>query len=138
MRRRFHFAMAGSTPPSGGVSLPASINVDDVAESPDTATASILFDSDGTYNKSDDPSAFPAWFTPDGPGVGDDYEIRFAPSSGSVSTGTVNAWLAFPQTWTRSRAVAGISDVSGTLEIRLIATGVVQASTTLTLTAERI
>ena len=136
MRRRFHFALAGANG-GGGVSLPAAISADDNVASPATASASITFNDDGTYQTFSAPGTIVNWFNPDGPGVATPYEIRFAPSSGSVSSGTVNTWLAFPQTWTRTRVLNGISEVTGTLEIRLASSGVVQATTTLTLTAER-
>jgi len=129
------------TPPTGAsgggaVTLPASIAVDASMESPSTAEADITFNADGEYESTNVIDVFGDWFTPAAPGVGSAYEIRFTVNSGSVSTGTTGAWLSFPQTWTRTRLVAGASVVEGTLEIRLTATGVVQDSCTFQLSAE--
>ena len=121
---------------SGAVTLPASLSAESSIETPGTATASITLDEDGLYETSTEPGAGYPWFTPDSAGVGADYQIRFAVTSGSVSSGTIDTWLSFPQTWTRARTLVGISTVSGTLEIRLTATGVVQDSCALSLSAE--
>ena len=121
---------------SGAVTLPASLSVDATIESPSTAEASITFDEDGLYETSLNPGLNIPWFTPDFAGVGADYQIRFAVSSGSVSSGTIDTWLSFPQTWTRSRTGVGFVEVSGTLEIRLTASGVVQDSCPMSLSAE--
>ena len=137
MRRRFHFVAGVAPPPPPAVSLPTNISIADEM-SGGAANASITFNADGTYTGAGSSSTSGNWYTPTTGGVGSAYEVRYTLSSGSVTTGTTGTWLAFPQSWSRNRLTPGFSDASGTLEIRLISSGVVQASTTLTLTAERV
>ena len=120
---------------TGAVSLPGSISIDEGTGTGRPA-ASITLDNDGLYQRSDDPPTDYNWLTPDGAGVGTPYEIRFSPSAGTVSTGTVNTWLPFPQTWTKTRVPLGYSEVVGTLEIRLASGGAALASCSLTLSYE--
>jgi len=120
---------------AGTVSLPAAISIDEGTGTGRPA-ASIAFDNDGQYVRSDDGTGTYNWFSPNSPGAGSPYEIRYAVTSGSVSTGTVSTWLAFPQTWTLTRVIPGISTVEGTLEIRLAAGGAIQATGTLNMTYE--
>jgi len=120
---------------AGTVSLPAAISIDEGTFSGEPS-ASISFDNDGQYVRSDDGTGTYNWFSPDSPGAGSPYEIRYTVTSGSVSTGTVNTWLTFPQTWTRTRATPGISTVGGTLEIRLAVGGAIQATGTLDMSYE--
>lgn len=68
------------------------------------------------------------------------YECRMTTVSGTVDSGTVGSWvsLASTQTWVKSRSSgggAGTSSYTGTLEIRLASTGVVQDTATITISA---
>ena len=60
----------------------------------------------------------PGYYSPTTTLVGNDYQIRVTPTSGSFSTGTVNSWLALSsaRTWTVSTSFT--KSVTFTIEIR--------------------
>jgi hypothetical protein len=74
-----------------------------------------------------------------GGGTNSDFEARMTVNSGSLSAGTTGSWVALSstQTWTLSRATAGISTASATLEIRLAGSATVLDSATIDFEAER-
>lgn len=65
-------------------------------------------------------------------------EIFVTTVSGTVTTGTVDAWTALAgASWTKTRASVGSATFSGTYAVRIAATGVVLASgVSFTMTAE--
>jgi hypothetical protein len=67
------------------------------------------------------------------------YECRATVTSGALSTGTAGTWLALNTTraWTVSIAVIGTAAATITVEIRVAASGLVLASASIDLTAER-
>jgi len=77
------------------------------------------------------------WYYPPS-GSSSDYDIRFTPSSGSVTTGTTGSWLNLgtSRSWTVTRAGLGVDTVTGTLEIRNATTLAVLLTRTVTITAE--
>jgi hypothetical protein len=134
---RMMAAPAVTTPP---VVLPASITVNDFQYQTD-ASATFIISDDGTY------SSFGSVSSPAGTwlntGSASSYEVRFTPTSGSVSSGdSVSVWLALSSTrsWVRTTLYTGqvtaTTSVVGTLEIRNASTQAVLTSSTLTLTAE--
>lgn len=130
--------LASSGGGGGGavVSLPPLITVDESFPGPAAVSAMLSFDNDGQFTKSDEPTAIYNYLTPDGAGAGTDYSIRFTITSGTMTAGTTGSWVSFPHSWTKTRAVAGFSEVEGTLEIRLTSTGEVLASALVTMSAE--
>lgn len=66
------------------------------------------------------------------------YEARATLISGALSGGTANVWLSLANnlTWARSGAANQIQEVSFALEIRLTSTGVVEDTSTVTITAD--
>lgn len=118
------------------VSLPPLITVDESFPGPDAVSAMLSFDNDGQFTKSDEPTATYNYLTPDGAGAGTNYSIRFTITSGTMTAGTTGSWLSFPQAWTKTRAVAGFTEVEGLIEIRLTSTGEVLASAIVTMSAE--
>jgi hypothetical protein len=98
------------------------------------ATASVKFDSDGTVDKHSTQNIF-NWLVS---GNAADAEVRFDPSSGSVSAGTVNSWLQLNSdvTWSVTRSTLGTKSVSGTIRLRNRITLVEEPSQTMSITAE--
>lgn len=77
-----------------------------------------------------------AWLTG---GTSSNYDVMVTPISGVALTGTTGSWLngGSNQTWSISNSAGDDSTISSqfTVQIRLSATGVVQASATITLNA---
>jgi hypothetical protein len=86
----------------------------------------------GTINISDE------WVRP-ASAAGAVYECRATVTSGVLASGTTGTWLALNTTraWTVSIAVIGTAEATITVEIRVAASGLVLASASIDLTAER-
>lgn len=118
-------------------SLPDSIYVYDTQFT--TATASFTISSTGGYSSVGTP------FNPSGTwlisGNASDYEVRYALTSGSVSSGTLNTWMSLgtSRTWVttanRGAAPNARQTAIGTLEIRHATLLNLVAVTTLTIDA---
>ena len=67
-----------------------------------------------------------------------DFECRATLVSGTLTTGTTGSWLALSadRTWSRTSSAGSTNTTVLTVEIRRTATGVVQASVTITLIAD--
>jgi hypothetical protein len=108
-----------------------------------TATSTLTLASTGeaigsvTPSGSGDGNYSPQW------GVGtttSNYEARWTTTAGALSSGTAGTWLNLgtSRAWAVSRGAPGSSSCTGTLEIRDTVTGIVVATATITLYAERI
>lgn len=77
------------------------------------------------------------WITPKS-AAGGAYEVYVTVNSGTLSSGTSGSWLSLgtSQTWTRACLDGGSESVSITVELRKAASGVVMATSTISLTAE--
>jgi hypothetical protein len=104
------------------------------AISPATATATVTFDNTGAYTIGDDSGG--SWMIGLG-GVAADYEIRWTNTSGTLSTGTVGAWLNLgtSRSWDVSRSGVGGKSCTGTVEIRRASDSVVLATGSIAITA---
>lgn len=136
---------AAAAPPGPSLILPTSITVSDTV----TGSAAFAFvDFSANGNLFATTAAFPpfgmvpdAWFTEEVDNVGFDYEARFDVSSGALSSGTPNAWVAIDSgglVFGRNRPTAGVSEVTGILRVREKANPSNEVSCPITLTAERI
>jgi hypothetical protein len=100
-----------------------------------SATAQYRLDADGSIYATQGGPAIPYvgdWITPKGAQA--NYQCHAALVSGTLSSGTINAWLAFPQTWTATGTAVGtpgqaVIDVS----IRSIADSVVRDTARITI-----
>jgi hypothetical protein len=111
---------------------------------PSTATAEILFGSDGaltTYVNAVGTSRLPEWggFSAGFSGQGDAYEIRLTVSSGSAPTSgpAADTWLAISsdRRWTLSRSSIGTSNASWLIQIRDKTSQTIRDSATYTMQA---
>jgi hypothetical protein len=105
-----------------------------------TATAGYSIANDGRA-KDADGNILEAWLLGFGGSVSN-YEVRATAQSGSLSTGTTGSWFACSTTrsWTLSNSNGDNSRITTVIlvEIRLVSTGVVQDSATITLNAESV
>lgn len=105
-----------------------------------SASVSIIFESDGDIIESGTNSGVTDrgdWLAPKA-SAPSDYEIRATLVSGSVTSGTMNTWLALTsnRTWSRARIPVGTTECQVLFEIRKGA-GAVLDSCTVTMTASR-
>lgn len=70
-------------------------------------------------------------------GIGNGFQARMVPVSGTVSVGTLNTWqtISSNRVWERSAPVSGTNTFVGTLQIRDVATLTIQDQCTITLIA---
>lgn len=106
-----------------GATLPAAFDLTQTKIAPLNAAVYIDLQSSGAYVTQGVGTGGGTWLT--GGGVGADYEARFTPTLGSVSSGTVNTWLslASSRSWSvnENRDFYASKACDGILEIRLAA-----------------
>ena len=134
------FSQFYGTSDSVSVSLDASYNTINV-EFSGTATAGIRLTNAGAVDTREGATYFNQgdWVTPTS-AAGNAYEARVSSvSGGSLTSGTVNTWLALGTTreWFVSRSIIGAITITFTLEIRDAATSTVLATSSVTLEASR-
>lgn len=116
------------------VTLPGTINCDQLEISPTDSLSTFTLSNAGTYSGSGGVSG--TWLTA---GSASQCECRLTPTSGTFDGGTINTWenLGTSRTWQELNTTNGTSSesASGTLEIRDATSGTVLATTTLTITA---
>ena len=84
-----------------------------------SSTASITFNSNGTVSSVGNISTYTTdWIDPTS-AAPDDYEIIAVPSSGSVSSGTVNQWLPLTSNRTWSKTQSSIGQVSVIIDFKI-------------------
>jgi hypothetical protein len=133
----FAFAFVGIAAGGGPqVTLAASYTVDSVNNPSATATFTLESDGDIISDVNGSPPVDEGdWLSPKASAPGS-FECRMVTVSGTVSTGTVDSWLALSsdRTWTVS-ASGTTKSFTGTLEIRE-GSGSVLDSATVTLSAD--
>lgn len=121
------------------VSLAALENIDDIQVT-NPAEASLTIEADGdlvVYTTLSGTSDAGDWITPKA-AAGSNYEVRVSVNSGSLSSGTSDSWLSLGSSRSWGVAVSGgggTVSANITIEIRKASSGVVQASTTITISA---
>ena len=120
--------MAGNA--RGSAPLVAINNASDSAFvfSPNTATASYTLNNSGQVVLGNS-GFFENWIIPQ---VGmSDYEARATLNSGSITSGTLDAWVSLgtSRTWQVVRSISGVSGANLTIEIRLTGGSVIDSAT---------
>lgn len=105
------------------------------------AHAGFRFTSDGNIDRQVNiwVNDWDDWGTPNGVGIGADFEIRATKTSGLTPSGSaLSTWLPLSadQSWYFSRTSTGTSSCTLTIEIRDVATSTVQDSASYTISAE--
>ena len=135
----------GLTTPIAGAVTPrvsiSNVSISDTTVAPTNANAGYSLTSAGVINSitvSGGTVALGNWILP-ASAAGAAYEVRATESSGSVSSGPIGTWdaLSTTRTWTRGRVALGSESVTLIIEIRQAGSGLVLASATVTLTAEK-
>lgn len=103
---------------------------------PGTATATYSVKSDGTVSVSLTGGSGSSYSWISG-GLPSNYEVRFTPTTGTVSTGTTGAWLALTttRTITVQRTTVGLKSATVTVEIGLLGTSSALATASVVLNA---
>lgn len=97
--------------------------ISDFAFTPDTATASLTINSDGTITSSGSVSSVSTvWVSPAPTGIGSQFEVRATETSGSLTSGTTDTWLALTsnRVFSLTQASAGFSICDLLIEIRRV------------------
>ena len=127
----------GGTSSSSTVYLPSTIYVENEEYFSGTSTASFTISSSGVYSGVGNISVpGGAWLLS---GTNSDYDVRLTVIAGSFSGDVTGSWLNLGTTrsWYKSiSSGSGSTSGIGTLEIRKTSTGVVQVSSSITITAE--
>lgn len=134
-------ALLGYAANMGGprVSLAALNNIDDI-QIISAAEASLTIENDGDlveYTSLLGLSDVGDWITPKA-AAGSAYDVRVTVNSGSLSSGTSGSWLSLGSSRSWGVSVSsggGAASANITIEIRKASSGVVQASTTITISA---
>jgi hypothetical protein len=118
----------------GTVSLPTAVAYNAVLEGFGTASATYSLNSAGTYSSTGEAGG--VWISPQ---VGmDQFEVRATLNSGTLTSGTVGAWLSLGTTrsWNNTSSTVPGQSANLTVQIRRIGDTAVLASATVTVTAE--
>lgn len=125
------------------VSYDATLNdatYNDTQVTPTNAASGIVVDSDGNLYRLKRVTTTLQYLWLTGAGAASDYECRWTNTSGTLSLGTAGSWLScgsdqsFTVNYTSD--TPGNKSCTGTLEIRVVSTGTVVATATITLTAQ--
>lgn len=97
----------------------------DIATAPANADAAISIDASGNVTTTVTGTDFDLLLT----GAIADLEIMVTTGAGTVTTGTLDAWVALSGAgWTKTRSAVGTAEFTGSYSIRIAATGVVLVS----------